>query len=246
MKTFKEFESEINIVFNEAMNHEALVEKLQFLLKDGNPYASLNLGFLYENGNGVEQNYTEALAHYVLADQMGLPEAKYQMGVTCEFGRCGVAQSYEIAAKIYAEAAGLGHSDAQCQLGGLYERGYGVEQSSEKAAHYYKLASESGNARATFLLADAFTKGIGVVQSTTEALNLYHQAAELGHGFSQLILATKYKYGDELPCDYVKAYTYADLASKSALNDTDKTAAIGLRDEIFSKMNDDEKKVIFS
>ena len=83
-------------------------------------------------------------------------------------------------------------------------------------------------------------------QSVTEALTLYHKAANAGHGFSQLILATKYQHGDDLPRDYVKAYKYANMAYKSAQNESDKEAALGLRDSIFAKMSDEEKRVYLS
>jgi len=244
MKSLSEYELEVNGAYEEIVSYEALAEKLLHQSNEGNPYATYYLGTLYENGTGVEQNNNTALSHYIVADKFGLPQAKYQMGLTCEFGRCGVGQSYEVASKIYKEAADLGHSDAQCQLGGLYERGYGVEQNYETAAHYYKLASDNGNARAKFLLADSYMNGLGITKSVTEALNLFHQAAELGHGGSQLILAVRYKHGDELPRDYVKAYGYADLASNNALNEYDKNAAIGLRDEIFALMSDTEKKAV--
>jgi TPR repeat protein len=78
-------------------------------------------------------------------------------------------------------------------------------------------------------LADFLVNGVGVTKSVTEALNLFHQSAELGNDTSQLILAARYKYGDELPRDYVKAYTYANLASTNTQNKSDKEAAIELQ-----------------
>lgn len=241
MKNFNDYELEVNTILKEVQSYEELAERLLELSNEENPYAFYYMGSLYENGNGVEQNNNLALSYYITADKMGLPQAKYQMGLTCEFGRCGVTQSYEVAFKIYKEAADLGHSDAQCQIGGLYERGYGVEQNHETAAHYYKLASDQENERAKFLLADCHMNGIGVNKNVTEALKLFHQAANLGNGNSQLILAVRYRHGDELPIDYLKAYLYADMAAKSATNESDKIAAIGLRDEIYLLMTNEEK-----
>jgi TPR repeat protein len=246
MKTYEEFDLDVRNVYANASNYEAVVQELSSLANDGNPIAAFNLGGLYEIGEHVEQSNANAIAYYVLADKLGLIEAKYQLGVTCEFGRCGVGQSHEVAAKIYQEAADLGHSNAQCQLGGLYGSGKGVEKNLERALHYYRLASDSGNARATFLLADSYMNGLGTSQSVTEALILYHKAANAGHGFSQLILATKYQHGDDLPRDYVNAYKYANMAYESAKNESDKKAALGLRDSIFARMSDDEKRVCFS
>jgi TPR repeat protein len=87
-------------------------------------------------------------------------------------------------------------------------------------------------------------KGLGVNKNVSEAINLFHQAAALGHGNSQLILALMYKYGDEVPLDYIKAYKYADLASGTAINDSDRATAMGLRDDIYLLMSDKEKNFI--
>lgn len=181
MKTYEEFDAEVNQVYANAADYGAVIQKLIPLANDGNPIAAFNMGCLYESGEHIEQSNANALAYYVLADKLGLAEAKYQLGVTCEFGRCGVGQSHEVAAKIYQEAADLGHSNAQCQLGGLYERGKGVEKNPARAFHYYKLASDSGNVRATFLLADSYMKGLGTSQSA--------YSAQTGHSFHRKLVS---------------------------------------------------------
>ena len=245
MENESEFEIQVTQAYGESVSYQALAERLTQLMSAGNPYAIYHLGTLYENGQGVEKNNTTALSHYVLADQMGLSQAKYKMGLICEFGQCGVGLSYEVAYDIYKEASDFGSSDAQCQLGGLYERGHGVEQDLQKAAYYYKLSSDNGNGRAKFLLADLYLKGIGVEKSLTEALELLHQAAALKNSQAQLWLAVHYKYGHDLPRDYIRAHTYASLASVNADNQADKNAAIEFRDQIFFLMSDDEKKAVF-
>lgn len=107
MKTYEEFDLDVCDVYANTSNYDAVVQKLASLANDGNPIAAFNMGCLYESGEHVEQSNTNALAYYVLADKLGSIEAKYQLGVTCEFGRCGVSQSYEVAAKIYQESAVL-------------------------------------------------------------------------------------------------------------------------------------------
>jgi len=246
MKTFGEYQLEVDAIFAQCLTYEEAFARLGDLVSDNNPVAIFNLGLLYESGDGVAQNNTTALAHYITADQLGLLAAKYRLGVITEFGQCGVGQSFEVAAGIYQEAADLGHSEAQCQLGGLFERGLGVEKNDALAFRYYQLASDGGLLRAKFLVADCFLNGKGVAQSVTEALKLFHQAAEAGHGFSQLVLGNLYRHGHELPLNYVMAYHYANLACLSATNESDKSAAIGLRDEIYNLMSDEEKVQILS
>ena len=52
----------------------------------------------------------------------------------------GLHQDYAEAAKLYLEDAGLGNTDAQQQLGAMYEKGQGVQQSWADAYYWYSIA----------------------------------------------------------------------------------------------------------
>jgi len=47
---------------------------------DGFPAAQFNLGVCYYNGEGVPQNYSEAMKWYRLAMETGVPGAQYETG----------------------------------------------------------------------------------------------------------------------------------------------------------------------
>ena len=51
------------------------------------------VGFLYQNGWGVKQNYAEALRWYHKAADQGTPEAQHSIGVFYQTGQ-GVTQDY--------------------------------------------------------------------------------------------------------------------------------------------------------
>ena len=56
----------------------------------------------------------------------------------------GVKQSYEMARRLWEQAAQQGDVSAMYNLGVMYEHGHGVEKSYEKAKEYYEQAAELG------------------------------------------------------------------------------------------------------
>lgn len=65
------------------------------------------VGILYYNGQGVEQNYTEASKYYKLACDNGEYKGCGNLGVLYENGQ-GVRQSYSTAKEYYDKACDLG------------------------------------------------------------------------------------------------------------------------------------------
>ncbi|WP_144354477.1 tetratricopeptide repeat protein, partial [Snodgrassella alvi] len=70
-----------------------------------------NLGILYENGDGVEQNYAKAFECYQAAAEQGNPIAQYYAGSMYYYGK-GVEQSFIKSLEYYKPAAEQGNSDA--------------------------------------------------------------------------------------------------------------------------------------
>ena len=65
----------------------------------------------YKNGQGVPQNYPEAVKWYRKVAEQGYAEAQYNLGECYENGN-GVPQNYTEAVKWLKKAAAQGHSDA--------------------------------------------------------------------------------------------------------------------------------------
>ncbi|MDG1074549.1 MAG: tetratricopeptide repeat protein, partial [Methylophilaceae bacterium] len=70
----------------------------------GNAVAQLNLGFMYSSGQGVAQDYKEAVKWYRLAAEQGYVAAQTNLGFMYSSGQ-GVAQDYKEAVKWYRLAA---------------------------------------------------------------------------------------------------------------------------------------------
>ena len=93
------------------------------------------------------------------------------------------------------EAAKLGDSFAQLQLGELHESGRGVTKDLEAAVQWYRQSALQGNAIAQYNLASMLEEGEGVSVNDQEALFWYRKAAEQGDAPSQLALGLKLANG---------------------------------------------------
>ena len=82
--------------------------------------AQYNLGLMYDNGEGVPQDYAEAVKWYRLAAEQGHAKAQYNLGLMYDNGE-GVPQDYAEAVKWYRLAAEQGDAAAQTNLGCMYE-----------------------------------------------------------------------------------------------------------------------------
>ena len=75
--------------------------------EQGNARAQNNLGECYRDGDGVEQNYKEAVAWFKKAVEKENIEALNNLG-DCYYWGQGVEQSYKESAKWYQKAAEQG------------------------------------------------------------------------------------------------------------------------------------------
>ncbi len=166
----------------------------------GDAVAQYNLGVKYHEGQGVPQDYAEALKWYRKAAEQGLANAQYNIGILFEAGR-GVPQDTAEAVKWYRLAAEQGDADAQVRLGYMYAVGHGVVQDSTEAVMWLRLAAEQGHADAQYALGRAYLTGQGVVQSEVEALKWFATVAEEG----QVALHTAAENGDVLVAEFLLA-----------------------------------------
>lgn len=97
-------------------------------------------------------------------------------------------QQYQTAARCYRQAAELGLSEAQNNLGVLYKDGQGVGQDFEAAAHWFRLSAEQDNTLAQLNLGWLYHAGKGVSQNADSARYWYLRAATKGHTSAQLNL----------------------------------------------------------
>ena len=113
----------------------ATFEEIKLAAEQGDAKAQVTLGFLYEKGRGVRQDYHKAREWYEKAAVQGLPEAQMNLGILYNQGR-GVRQDYQKAGEWYEKAAAQGADLAQISLGLMYVQGKGVRKNLATAKEY--------------------------------------------------------------------------------------------------------------
>jgi TPR repeat protein len=109
--------------------------------------ALVNLGVLYDNGQGVAQDYAKAREWYEKAAAKDEASALVNLGLLYANGQ-GVAQDYAKAREWYEKAAAKDEASALVNLGLLYDNGQGVAQDYAKAREWYEKAAAKGDAEA--------------------------------------------------------------------------------------------------
>jgi TPR repeat protein len=111
----------------------------------GDVNAQFNLGYAYSTGEGVPQDYAEAVSWTRQAADQGEARAQYNLGVLYGAGE-GVPQDYAEAVSWYRQAADQGYTAAQSNLGLMYYTGEGVPQDDVEAHKWFNLAASRASA----------------------------------------------------------------------------------------------------
>ena len=99
------------------------LQNLRPLAEEGNDEALLLLGNMYNDGKGVEQNHTVALAHYKQAVAAGNDNAMLAIATMYAQG-LGVEKDMETSFTWFQQAANAGNPAAQLMLGSFYLKGH--------------------------------------------------------------------------------------------------------------------------
>ena len=163
--------------------NKATLKKNRFLrqvaAEQGDAVSQFNLGLMYDTGEGVTQDYQEAVRWYRLAAAQGYANAQFNLAVMYTNGY-GVAQDYQEAIRLYQALADQGEADAQTMLGIMYAKGQGVTQDYQEAVRWYRLAAQQGNSLALEGLGWLYCEGQGVPQDYVKAYMWFTLLAEKG------------------------------------------------------------------
>ena len=110
----------------------------------GQAGAQYGIGKMYYVGQGVPQNYAEAVKWYRLAAGQGVENA-YKLLATIYSDGLGVPQNYSEAAMWHSLSAEQGDTNSQLQLGGMYMTGQGVPQDYIESHKWFNLAAANGS-----------------------------------------------------------------------------------------------------
>ena len=127
---------------------------------------------------------------------------------------------------VLKQAAGLGSTQAQLHLAGLYQEGAaGLAADPAAARAWARRAADGGDARGMHAYGMYLFDGVGGTQDRVEALNWLRRAAESGLVDSQFNVAKLYESGDEgIEPDLAEAYKWYLIAARAG--DGDAQAAV--------------------
>jgi uncharacterized protein len=207
------------------------------LAEQGDAKAQDKLGFAYDTGQGVRQDYAEAVKWYRKAADQGNASAEYNLGSMYANGQ-GVPQDDADAVKWFRKAADQDNAAAEYDLGSMYRDGRGVPQDYAEAMKWFRKAADRGLAAAENNIGGMYDTGKGVRQDAAEAVKWYRKGADHGSALAQFNLAICYSSGQGVPQDFVQASKWFDLAAAGfPASDTElRTKAIRARDLVASKM----------
>ena len=142
------------------------------------------IGGTYEDGDGLPQVYSEAVAWMRLGAQKGDINAEAKLGTMYAAGN-GVPQDFPQAVLWLRKAAERGHSDAEFNLAIQYLDGHGVVEDDSEAARWLRKAAERGIADAQLQLGNLYRTGHGVPKDYAEAYFWFDLAAARLSGSDQ-------------------------------------------------------------
>ena len=178
--------------------------------------AQFNLGTLYENGFGVEEDAEQAARWYRAAAARRVDLARLALA---RLQRTGALEPEpdEDQIKLLETAARRGLAEAQYELGVAYDRGLGVTQNHATAAGWYQRAAEQGLTDAQYNLATLFDEGLGTPRDFEQARDWYMRAADAGEARAMNNLGYIYEKGLTGRRNYGKAVVWYRRAAHEGL-----------------------------
>ena len=177
------------------------------LVQRGNAEASFNLGVLYEDGLGVQQDLPQALVHYETAAMGGSFKAQYRLGLLYFTGK-KVPLDKTKAKRWLTKAAAEGDSDSIEMLAILsgansserdqaFLRAETAHASGDyhQAAKIWRQLADDKDVISRTRLAWLYEKGLGVERNLTHAAKLFRQSAMDGDADAQYALAVMLQTG---------------------------------------------------
>ena len=115
----------------------------------GNPTATYEMGYIYENGDGLQQDAGQAAQWYLKAADLGDAAGEAAVGQLYESGN-QVAENWDTAVLWYMRSAQQGNRMGEFRLGRSYHYGVGVALDLGAAAQWYDKAAAQGDSQAAY------------------------------------------------------------------------------------------------
>lgn len=161
----------------------------------GNKEAQFNMGVVFDSGDGIARNVSQAVRFWRMAADQGDTAAQSNVGSAYHTGQ-GVPQSDDEAIRWWSMAARGGRAEAALSIGVSYKNGAGGLPPDPAAAfRWLAIAADhlgTPLAAAQFHVAMAYRNGDGVMPSRKKAVQYLTRAAHAKHMLAQFRLGMHY------------------------------------------------------
>jgi TPR repeat protein len=152
---------------------------------DGDHYAEFELGAMYHDGDGVDQDYAQSLSWFKKAAQGGNRQAAFNLGLMYKNGE-GTKEDMTAARGWFIRASDAGDVRAALQLGTMAY----VEKDYAKARDYFLKAAKGGLAEGEMNAGVLYIRGEGVSQDFVEGYAWLKIAKEAGNARASSLFET--------------------------------------------------------
>lgn len=200
-----------------------IVELLTVAQQAGDLDGGYYLGYIYEKGMGVTQDYKKAYDYYnrvvrststALNDRDSINLSNIAIGLMYIKGY-GVGVDTDAALEHFTVASDNSSPKASYYIGQMYEKGIGVEKDYEKAMEYYLKAADFDFAPALNQIGYLYYNGFGVDVDFASAVYYQKLAALQGYAIAQVNLGFLYENGYGVERNLETALSYYEMAANS-------------------------------
>ncbi len=181
--------------------------------------AQYHLGKMFEQGQGVNQDYVQAANYFRQAEERGYPPAQAKLGELYANG-LGLPMDYRQAAEWFSKAADQQDKTPEHRLSEAC-KAYEAEDFDHALSAFQELAQED-DAIAQYHLGELYAYGKGVEADAEQAADWYQLAANQNYVPAQVRLGRMFANGDGVAQDYRVAAEWLMKAAEQDANDHDK------------------------
>lgn len=163
----------------------------------GNADAMNDLGALYYDGRGCEQDFTKAVLYYQMAARNGSSRAQENLGYCYYYGR-NMPADYEKAFRCFALGAFRGRLTSLYKIGDMYRNGYYVGKDPKEAFGVYIRCLDLMTDEAAITVAGPVYLRVGSALLTGEGVEADPKGALVAFQRAELFLYDMVAGGDAM------------------------------------------------
>lgn len=192
--------------------YERAIEAFMPDAETGNTYAQIKIGFMYENGWGVDRSYVSAANWYNRAIDGGDPEGSVALAKLYAYGR-GLPRDYERVEALINDAAEKGYHHAYYVMGDFHNDNDAFGFNTRQALDYYLRAAE--NNAAASLVNGHYRIGTGqwFRLLTPGGVQATRRIADEGNMYAQFNTGLRYYFGEGVVKNHITANSYFLMAA---------------------------------